>query len=312
VCNPTQLCNWGGDCPAPSVNCSGNNFVVGMEGCNDLGSTVGHGCGEGSFGLVYETYIQQDRIVLLKMTLEQVEDMFAIGIDWSVISGLLRLNYRGGDPSGYRCDGEHTDCDTIMYGYKDCCEGEMVNSTEILVDGLNALLMTNQTLTLDNVYYDSGCCGTSRPSSDPFHDPNSGSIEFGPPGFQDCFPIEYYNTPEGNEWPMFTVAIGIPDCDGGYGTAFVISIHGGVLPPEEIPCVECDNDWVPTIAPTHCCMEVDCDSRGCSVGPVPPDTGESIWIPPTGIQPQQQPGSHHRTPSEINNNRDKYVGGGDK
>lgn len=321
VCNPTQLCNWGGACPAPTVNCSGNNFVDGMEGCNDLGSGpwTGLDCGEGFFGFVYETYSVQDRIVLLKMTLEQVEEMFGGNIDWAVMSDELRLNYRGGDPSGYRCDGEHEDCDTIMYGYEDTDsnEGDMINSTEILVDGLNALLMTNQTLTVeDNVYYDSGCCGTARPSSDPFHDPNAEYTPYGPHGFQDCFEIEYYdnpNLPNGDPWPMFTVAIGIPDCAGGHGTAFVISIHGGVLPPTDIPCVECDVlDWVPTIAPIHCCMEVECDSVGCSVGSEQPDTGASIWIPPTGIQPQQQPGSHHRTPSEINNNRDKYVGGGDK
>ena len=314
VCDPAKLCAWGGDCPEGTTNCGGNSLNPGpvVEGCKGPGENPAT-CPLGEFSFNYATYSQQDRIVLLKMTLAQVEDMFGSAMDWDLISRDITTNFRGDDPGGYRCDSNEDDCDHIMYGYvdTDSNEGDMINSTEILIAGLNANLMTTESLTVeDSVYYDSGCVGTHRADSDEFHDPNGdGTIS-------QCFPLEYYTNPNdsnGEDWPMFTIAIGLPNCNGGGGTAFSMVILGGVLPPPEIPCVLCDEpEWTPTIVPPHCCVSEDCGDDGCSTGPSSPGTGGSTWIPPTDILPQQQPGSHHRTPSEINDIRDKYVAGGDK
>jgi hypothetical protein len=319
VCDPAKLCAFGrrGDCPPPTEFCNGNSYIlnpgIGVEGCEGPGEVNHSNCLESEFGFNYDTWTQQDRIVLLKMTLAQVEDMFINGIDWREVSRNLTAEYRGGDPAGYRCDSDEEDCDHIMYGYADTDsnQGVMINSTEVLIAGLNVYLMTNESLTVeDNVYYDSGCVGTSRGDSDEFHDPNGdGTIS-------QCFPLEYYTNPNdstGEDWPMFTIAIGLPNCNGGGNTAFSMVILGGVLTPPELPCTDCANvDWTPTIIPPQCCQDVDCGDEGCNIGPKQPGTGRSTWIPPTDISPQQQAGSHHRSPSEINNNRDKYVGGGDK
>jgi hypothetical protein len=305
------MCAWGSSCPEGSYNCTGNNLGGIADTCSSPGN-IPSSCPDGEFGFDYKTYTIQDRIVLLKLTLDQLEDLLSPVPDWAELTRFLEDGFRVDDPARDRCDeGAGEDCDHIMYAHIDTDDPDssMINSTARLIAGLNDLLMDgdDDDLTLEDVYYDSGCCGTSRSDSDPYSDPN-----YIDGAFNRCFPIEYYTTPEGEEWPKFTVALGLPNCVGSSGTAFVIQIIGGVLPPPEIPCVTCeDPSWSPTILPPNCCIDDDCDDEGCELGggTSNDNTGESMWIPPLDITLQPQEGSHHRTPSEINNKRDKYIGG---
>jgi hypothetical protein len=302
ICDPVKMCDLGPPCPEGTYPCGGGGIGGGGGGGGGGGSCpIQIQCSEGHFALTYETYTQQDRILLLSVTEEQLNIIQPPtgGLDWQELTNRLILEFGCNDPARDRCIGGEQNCENWMVK-SGGQGGDPIRSSYSMIEGINNQVIVDDSLFLtveDNLYYDSGCVGTSRWPLDPYSDPNTDAHNGGR-----CFPIKYI---DGTETPLYTVIIGLPNCAGGNGTSFCATLSGGVIPPEE------PGD-PPVIVPPGCCRGGDFGDDGGSLDgiaqPGQPNNGggqEATWDPP---DPPQITGDHNREQSTTKF-RKRYVGG---